>query len=331
MLIWLVVASILFFFNLLQYFLLKKRIKENCTYTRKETVPFLFLKRKIFIYTSHIPCTPFSTGLFHPVIVLPDNLSSNEESLVLLHEKLHIQQLDFLINFLSILIRSVHWFNPLVYILPNNIKINQEYVIDMLIMRKLDDRQKYKYGQLILDSSNWNTSISRYGKYTSSLNDKEFNILRERIIRIKNIMKNKKNKSTLVILAIIVTLIINMFPILTYSAPIKITGSISSNGEMFSFTPNSVTDNIVSPTFNISEIYFETNTGERFPIMEKNLINNTRRSCNHKWVNGTLQKHVPHSDRSCDVMVYNAKRCSICGYTVVSDLINVIHYKVCPH
>ena len=136
-------------------------------------------------------------------------------------------------------------------------------------------------------------------------------------------MKNKKSKS---ILALLATFFINALPILAYTAPISIEGSVTTNDETFYFTPSS--DNIYAnePDFDVSEYYFITDTGEQFPIFKNNLVNSPQSPCNHQWVNGTIQHHVSHSDGSCDIVVYNAKQCRLCKTTKLLDSINVIHY-----
>lgn len=329
-LIWLIISIVFLSINIKNYFLLRKKIKDSCEYESREIVSFGILKRTVLIYVSSIYNIPFSTGFFHPVIVLPNNLSQKERTLAILHEKVHIQRLDFLICFFVIIIRSFHWFNPLCYILPGLLKTNQEYLTDIAVMRKLSPQQQHDYGQLILESTGWDKFSFKYDTYISSLHDKEYNILRERIIRIKNIMKNKKPKSFFVIVAIIISLTTNIiFPVMAYSLPVQIVGDFTPTGGTFRFIPDSLAEDVEN--FDLSNIYFVSDSGERYPVLKNSLTNNTRSSCKHNWESGKLEKHIPHSDRSCDVMVYNAKRCSLCGYIESTELINVIHYKVCPH
>lgn len=314
-----------------KYFMLRKKIAANCIYERNCHVSFLFIKRNIKIYHGENIGSPFSTGFFRPIIVMPKNLSKDKEQLILLHEQTHIKRMDFLFCFLSSMVRSIHWFNPLVYFLTNNLKINQEYLVDKEVIKGLNEASKHEYGQLIIDSSNRNVCKNFLSSHVSSLNNEEFKILRERIKRIKNMINNKKPKTFAVIMALVAAVIINLFPILVYSAPIKITGNISADGDTYLFIPNGAPNALEEYSFDLSNMYFQSEAGDRIPIYSNDLKSSPKTACTHSWVHGEIQKHQKHSDRSCDVVIYKAKRCEKCGDIQTMGRIRTIHYDVCPH
>ena len=59
---------------------------------------------------------PFVWGVLRPVICLPANLEETEKHYILAHEDYHRKRLDTLWKLLFLLIRTLHWFNPCVWL-----------------------------------------------------------------------------------------------------------------------------------------------------------------------------------------------------------------------
>ncbi len=66
------------------------------------------------IYTENCD-SPFTTGVFSPMIVLPYNTDYTVEQLdfILRHELTHIKNKDFIVKFIAIAVVALHWFNPI--------------------------------------------------------------------------------------------------------------------------------------------------------------------------------------------------------------------------
>ena len=83
------------------------------------------LGRKVKVYSVESNESPMVIGVFKPAIVLPRQLleRATEKDIpkqlkfVLQHENNHITQKDLLIKMLYLIGRSIHWFNPLVYLI----------------------------------------------------------------------------------------------------------------------------------------------------------------------------------------------------------------------
>jgi TonB family protein len=77
---------------------------------------------------------PAIVGFRHPRIVTPDDFarrySHDERKLILTHEQVHIERNDARINALVAAVRCVFWFNPLVHIGANAMRIDQELSCD---------------------------------------------------------------------------------------------------------------------------------------------------------------------------------------------------------
>ncbi|WP_058486473.1 M56 family metallopeptidase [Defluviitalea phaphyphila] len=74
--------------------------------------------------------TPFVFGLIRPKIYLPAGLSKEEQSYILIHEKIHIQRKDYIIKILAFLILSIHWFNPLVWIAFKLMSTDRKHILN---------------------------------------------------------------------------------------------------------------------------------------------------------------------------------------------------------
>lgn len=78
------------------------------------------LRRKIRIRQSDRIQTPLTYGLFHPVILVSEDTDWNQGqqmAFVLEHEFIHIKRWDILSKSLMIAVLSIHWFNPLVWVM----------------------------------------------------------------------------------------------------------------------------------------------------------------------------------------------------------------------
>jgi hypothetical protein len=133
---------------------------ENISYRRIEDsiAPFSFLK-SIYINADH----------------------HNKEDLktVLLHEKVHVQQLHSLDILLVELITIIGWFNPAVWKLRSVMRLNLEYLTDQTVLKEGLDFKSYQYSLLSVNGGSQKLKI--VASFSSSS-------IKKRIM-----MMNKKN------------------------------------------------------------------------------------------------------------------------------------------
>ncbi len=91
---------------------------------------------------------PAIVGFRHPRIVTPDDFarrfSHDERKLILTHEQVHIDRSDARINAFVALLRCFFWFNPLIHIGANAMRIDQEMSCDAeVIARRPRVRRAY--------------------------------------------------------------------------------------------------------------------------------------------------------------------------------------------
>lgn len=105
------------------------------------------------VVVSELMVTPFSTGLLHPKIVLPQvvltHCSQEEIDLMILHEKIHIRLGHLWCYFLWDLLRSLFWLNPFLTVCMKYLQEDLEDICDRVTIQQ-SKRQPYEYGKLLL-------------------------------------------------------------------------------------------------------------------------------------------------------------------------------------
>ena len=89
--------------------------------------------------------SPLTYGLIRPVILLPAGASKNEEDCrrVLAHELAHIRHGDVLYKWLLLIAASVHWFNPLVWVMMHTASQDMEMRADAAAVKALGETENY--------------------------------------------------------------------------------------------------------------------------------------------------------------------------------------------
>lgn len=96
---------------------------------------------------------PMLAGLLHPMLLLPEQpLSPKELEYALLHELTHYRRRDIWLKALSLWVRAVHWFNPLVWLMDRAIERDTELSCDEAVLRHLPPEEHAAYGKTILSA-----------------------------------------------------------------------------------------------------------------------------------------------------------------------------------
>lgn len=98
--------------------------------------------------------SPAVFGGRRPCLLLPagmaQDLGKGPLRQVFLHELVHVQRHDFLMNWLFILIQAWHWFNPLVWLALRRVRAARELVCDARVLQGLNASERTQYGQTLL-------------------------------------------------------------------------------------------------------------------------------------------------------------------------------------
>ena len=108
-------------------------------------------------------------------------------------------------------------------------------------------------------------------------------------------------------------------------------GAVASTfGELGAFSDGGIIKeiDIDEYDFSISDILFIYEDGTQVAITEDA---SPHVLCNHTMTSGYYSVHSSNSSGGCTVYVYNAQRCTKCGYIDVGSLHSTTTYPVCPH
>ncbi len=300
------------------------------------------LKRKVQVYEIAFPGGAFTMGYFHPVIMIPENLGKQQRDIVLLHEMYHIKRNDVLFKFLAAAAVCVHWFNPLIYLLPGLMNRNCELNCDERVAGNLSRDERILYGREIFRQA----ELAQEEKdiLVRLSGDRSLKKPNLTVERVKNIMREDRKSSSrtakcLMGVLTLVILIVSSAPVFAYDG-VTVVGiygeeeAVREQYEGFSgsdiiFTTD---DNLLFETGD-TEIRFDQQfVDEDGNIYEVDLNEGARAGCTHSTlVSGTYQKHEKNSSGGCVIKAYSSKRCADCGKVFLGDFISEFKYAKCPH
>ena len=112
------------------------------------------VRRQIRVVIAPQPGAPALFGFLKPRLLLPESavrkLDDRELRMVFLHELAHVKRGDILLNWAIILARSLHWFNPLVWLALRRLRADRELVCDAMVMARLADGERRVYGNTLI-------------------------------------------------------------------------------------------------------------------------------------------------------------------------------------
>lgn len=100
--------------------------------------------------------TPILTGVIHPRIVVPrldyvQNGMKAELSNIIRHELTHHRRADLTVKWATVLVTSLHWFNPLMILIRREISRACELSCDEAVIRAMTIPERQAYGDTLLD------------------------------------------------------------------------------------------------------------------------------------------------------------------------------------
>lgn len=145
---------------------------------------------------------PAVAGLLRPRIVLPadfrERYSTDEQVLVLAHERVHLQRGDVRAQTLASLFRCVFWFNPLVHYAAACFRFDQELACDAVVLQRFP-KSRRTYGGAMLKTQLADTGLPLGCHWSSN------HPLKERIAMLKHPLPGTTRRlSGAVLIAIVV-------------------------------------------------------------------------------------------------------------------------------
>lgn len=202
--VWLSISAVLFAVPVVQAAAYVRRLKRTCRTPDDETLAVyekLCRKYKIRrapeLAVSPAVGSPMLCGYFKSRIILPDiALDENQTVGILAHELTHYKRGDLWWKLVSLIGRSLHWFNPMAYAANRAFSAAMELSCDERVLDGMSDAARLSYGEVMLDI------IKRCSRRDLALTT-QFNprtsAVRE---RFTNIVDSTKKKKGVVIIAL---------------------------------------------------------------------------------------------------------------------------------
>lgn len=136
--------------------------------------------------------SPFVFGVFHPVIVIPAHVYTDEElKQVLEHELTHIRQHDLHIKVAFNILTAIFWWNPFIWMIRKKTDEAIEISNDLSLLRKMTEEERTDYASLIVKT----TALQLYhGKdYSLSLATHGDPLIKR---RVENLLNSSSGRQT---------------------------------------------------------------------------------------------------------------------------------------
>ena len=233
--VWLIGAIALMLLNVVRYVRLNIKIRKNsevisCPETRAYT------DRKINVRVWENVASPFITGVFRPMLILPKTeLSSEQLHNILRHEMTHFKRHDILYKWFAEFVKCVHWFNPTSWYVSKQIASECEISCDMSVTKNMTDSEEMSYVSTIL--SLLPTGKSKQLPLTTQMaSSKKF--LKRRFVMIKNKKTTSRFMSVLSAVIAVIMLSTTVFAsgVLSDLTTDDYTIEILNNGEKIELT-----------------------------------------------------------------------------------------------
>lgn len=172
------------------------------------------IKKNIELIDQDVIKTPAIIGVIKPKILLTYDINSYSDSeieYIFRHELAHYKRKDNVINCILILLRTVHWFNPIVWIMIREIRKDMEFTADERAVKGLGQEDRKEYCKLLVNITN--NVHSSFMEKTIGITDNKSN-LEKRIHMIK--LSDKLSKHP-VFAAFLVFIIIGVICVSLYT------------------------------------------------------------------------------------------------------------------
>lgn len=144
------------------------------------------IPKRIKLLVSDRISTPLTFGIVSPKIIFPqiwESFDNTEIKYVLAHEMIHIKRFDNLWKVVMMAAVSVHWFNPMVWIMCILFNRDMELSCDEKVINILGETTKKEYAMALVNLAEkqyqWSFFSNGFGK----------NAVQERIVAIMNFKK----------------------------------------------------------------------------------------------------------------------------------------------
>lgn len=117
--------------------------------------------KSVMKISAHVPVVivdkvhaPALFGIFRPRLLLPKSMINKltEEQLkyICLHELAHWRRKDILINWITVILKILHWFNPIIWYGFHRMVQDCELACDSLVLSSIEAEKRKEYGHTVI-------------------------------------------------------------------------------------------------------------------------------------------------------------------------------------
>lgn len=156
--------------------------------------------------------SPVLIGFFKPIIAVPtDGIPPAAAQMILKHELVHFKRRDLWWKLLGVVIQTIHWANPIVWLLCKDFEFCAETSCDAQVVQNLDHDGRKSYGYLLI-------SYSQFQHKLYSTPGISFMSSREKLKRRICIMLNGNKSKKLIVAALVCVLGASSFALSAFAA-----------------------------------------------------------------------------------------------------------------
>ncbi len=282
------------------------KIRKNSSEVKNTELNLLFdslidemkLAKKIKLFRCPWIISPFTSGILYPVVTLPDiEFSRKEWEMLLRHELTHLKSRDVFYKQLMVLVRIVHWFNPLIWLFTRELFETGEMACDEKVIGDAKKEEKHFYAELLLMLLE-RAAESHENVMLAGFSDSESSLKR----RLRNFMKKKNgSKKKKILLAILSAAIMAACPIVSYASATGVLRIQDKAAEMVlsDSEEESQTDKYIEHTGNIvmgSNDFYSMNLNAK----GDNKIDITIKAGDRFWIDATLNSSSMYVSLTAD-------------------------------
>lgn len=207
--VWVAGCCMSFGYEVLRYLLYRKYVLRWSENVKYEELGVLFneiaeeykISGRIPVRVSEKVSSPLLLGFLNPCILLPHNdYEKTDLETIIRHELLHYKRKDVWCKVILVIVKAIHWFNPMVYMMNKYANADMERACDDCALKGKSFEQRKEYSEIILatvkaQKINFGSSCFYGGK----------EMLKE---RFENILNMKKKRSGSVFFAMLLLLLV---------------------------------------------------------------------------------------------------------------------------
>lgn len=188
--LWVIGCLVVGFYFIVQYINTRKEVNGATTLLENEWIDNRIKQQHLLF---HVECrinekvsSPAVWGSFTPILLFPSNFdfsNQNNVEYIILHECGHIKYFHSLLKIISMLIVTLYWYNPFVWILYLYIDRDMEISADRYVLKQMSNDQRANYAMSLVNAASAKKRVPIFYYHYKK------NFIKERIEAIMNFKK----------------------------------------------------------------------------------------------------------------------------------------------